>query len=393
MPYVRFFRHIVPLQITTGLLSLVVIFMLFIALKIDSPRLPPPGLNNNTNGTIITPPPRNNTNQTTSGTQETSTTSSEGNFLAYEQISISILVILGCVISLLAPYRLKPNYRFSMVWVICIAGLVTGISQFIMIGLRGGCSAAYYQAQESRCSIQLVVSTMDLLWVVMLLTEGVLNYQRSVDKDFQTRLREQEEEGSERWRWSVTSVVYNPDLELAQRQQREEEEEEEREAHAAKVTRGEEGEHETGEGSDVDGELEEGETGATGESSTGRRMRNPRRLVIQTPIEVEPLPKYKPKPARGQPRIHDLGNMPLPPSAPSTPPPPVSPLEPTSSSSLSPSPEGVLPSMSTTITISTGGMDSRVTAGTGTTGTETGTGIGSGAEGTIPSSFPPSYSA
>lgn len=393
MPYVRFFRYIVPLQITTGLLSLVIIFMLFIALKIDSPHLPPSNLKNNTNGTIIIPPPSNSTNQTTPSTEETSSTSSETNFLTYEQLSISILVVLGCVISLLAPYRLKPNYRFSMVWVMCIAGLVAGISQFIMIGLRGGCSAAYYQDQQSRCSIQLMVSTMDLVWVVMLLVEGVLSYQRSVDKDYQTRLREQEEEGSERWRWSVTSVVYNPDLELAQRQQQIEEEEEREAYAAAEMARGEGGEHGDGEGSDVEGDLEEGETGATGETSTGRRRRTPRRLVIQTPVEVEPLPKYKPKPARGQPRIHDLGNMPLPPSSPSNPPPPVSPLEPTSSLSLPLSPEGVLPSTLTTITISTGGTDSGATAGTGTTGAETGTGIVSWAEGTIPSSLPPSYSA
>ncbi|KAG9065527.1 hypothetical protein KI688_001815 [Linnemannia hyalina] len=392
MPYVRYFKYIVPLQIATGLLSLVIIFIVFIGLKVDGPHLPPPDLNS-TNGTITTPPPPTSSNQTTTRTEETIATSSEGNFLTYEQLSISILVVIGCVISLLAPYRLKPNYRFSMVWVMCIAGLVAGVSQLIMIGLRGGCSAAYYKEQQSRCSIQLAVSTMDLMWVVMLLMEGVLNYQRCVDKDFQTRLREQEEVGSERWRWSVTSVVYNPDVELAQRQQRIEEEEE-REAYAAEVARGEGGEHGDDEGSDVDRNLEEGETGPTGESSTGRRRRTARRLAIQTPVEVEPLPKYKPKPAIGQPRIHDLGNMPLPPSSPSTPSFPVLPLEPTSFSSLPPSPEGVLPSTSMTITTSTGGTDSGVTAGTGTeTGTGIGSGIGSGAEGTIPSSLPPSYSA
>jgi hypothetical protein len=375
-------------------MSLVVIFILFIALKIDAPYRPPPDLNNNSNGTT-TPPPSLPNNQTSVGMltrpDDSTAKNTEGSFLTYEQLSISFLVAIGCVVSLVAPYRLKPNYRFCMVWVISIAGLVVGISQFIMIGLRGGCTTAYYHGQQSRCSIQLAVSTMDCVWVIMLLMEGALSYQRSVDKDFQTRLREQEEEGSERWRWSVTSVVYNPDLELAQRQQ-EIEEEEEREAHATAVAeaRGEGGEH-RGEESNVDGGSEEGGIGTAGESSTGRRRRAPRRLVVQTPVEVEPLPRYKPKPAKGQPRIIDLGNMPPAPLSPSTPPPPVSPLE--STSPLSPSPEGRLPS-STTITISTGGTHSGVTAGSGTTGSGTGTGSGAVADtDTIPLSLPPSYSA
>ncbi|KAK3837336.1 MAG: hypothetical protein J3R72DRAFT_449745 [Linnemannia gamsii] len=399
MPFTRYFKYIVPLQITVALLNLVVLLMLFIAIRIDSSQIPPPdpkGLsNNNNNSTIPNSNSNNNNNSTmsnsnnnqTASADDRSTGSEEGTFLAYEQLTINILVIVGCVVSLLAPYRLKSNYRFSMVWVISIAGLVVGISQFIMIGLRGGCNVPYYSEQVSRCSIQLGVSTVDVLWVLLLLVEGALSYQRSIDKDFQRRLREQEEEGSERWRWSVTSVVYNPDLaqqESLQRQQLEEEQEAER---AAAAGRENEEEDEEEEESDVEGDLEEGGIAAGGEGSSGRRRRARRTLVVQTPIEMEPLPKYKPKPARGQPRIIDLGNMPLPP-APSTPPPPVSPIE-TSS-------ERALPSSSTTITISTGtgviagtgtgtGMDSGVTA-EGTTGTGTDTGA-------LASSLPPSYSA
>ncbi|KAF9922931.1 hypothetical protein FBU30_006952 [Linnemannia zychae] len=109
-------------------------------------------------------------------------------------MSISILAVVGCFVSIVAPYRLKPNYRFCMVWIIAIAGLIAGISQFIMIGLRGGCKARFYSQQVTRCSIQLGVSTVDLVWVAMLLAEGALNYQRSIDKDFQTRRREAEED-------------------------------------------------------------------------------------------------------------------------------------------------------------------------------------------------------
>lgn len=245
----------------------------------------------------------------------------------------------------------------------------------------------YYRGQQVRCSIQLAVSSIDCVWVILLLTEGGLSYQRSVDKDFQTRLREQEEEGSERWRWSMTSVVYNPDMELAQRQQRFVEEEEADAHTAAAEAREDGGERGDGEGSDVDGGLEEGNIRTARESSIGQQRSASRRLVVQTPIEAEPLPKYKPKPVRGQPRIIDLGNMPASLLSPSTPPPPVSPLEP--SSSLSFSPEGRLPS-STTIATSTGGTDSGVPAGTGTTGPGTRSGVTAD---TISSSLPPSYSA
>jgi hypothetical protein len=389
MPFVRYFKFIVPLQITIALLNLMILLMLFIAIRIDGSQIPPPGLNNdnNSNGTI---PDSSNNNQKTKppkgSVDERSTGTEEGTFLTYEQLAVSILVIVGCVVSLLAPYRLKPNYRFSMVWVISIAGLVVGISQFIMIGLRGGCTMPYYSEQVSRCSIQLGVSGVHMFWVALLIAEGALSYQRSIDKDFQTRLREQEEESSERWRWSVTSVVYNPDLaqqEILQRQQLEEEQEA---ARADAAASGEESE-----GSDVEGDLEEGggtTATAEGHGSTGRRRRARRTVVVQTAVEMEPLPKYKPKPARGQPRIIDLGNMPLPPPTLPTPPPLDSPHE--------SSAQGVLPSSSTAIAIST-----QASPGTGT-GTDSGaifateaaeTDSETGALDTIPSSLPPSYTA
>ncbi|KAF9098155.1 hypothetical protein BGX29_007759 [Mortierella sp. GBA35] len=376
MPFVRFFSYIVPLQLATALCCTSVIFTLFIGLRIDGSKSPPPdnSVHNSTNPNNN----NNNNNQTIpnptlqpSDYEGSSVTSGEGNFLTYEQLSICILVVLGCILSILAPYRLKPNYRFAMVWIISIAGLVTGISQFIMIGLRGGCKVPYYSQQVSKCTIQLVVSTMDVVWVVLLLTEGALNYQRSVDKDYQTRLREQEEEGSERWRWSITSVVYNPDLSQQEQAMRQQQEEELEAAAAA-------GGH--GSGSDVEGEggdrvamdqSDNAGAAAAGESLNGRRTT--RRLAVDTLLEMEPLPKYRPKAARGQPRIIDLGNMPPPPSLS----PPPSPTEGTSPST---------------------------TAGLGTTGTRTDAGAVTGETGTVtgaesippplpsPTTLPPSYS-
>lgn len=171
-------------------------------------------------------------------------------FMDFQQLLINGGLFVASVYTSSSRSTWTATYKTVAVGVLCCLSFMYAITLLIRIQSNGGCSSAAFEDKATRCIMQYVISTDEMLWAILLLMEGVITYHQSKDVEWQNKVREEEEE-----RAQATAVHYQPDLSLS-------------------------------------GSNNEGDTAADPIS-----------------MEMEPLPAYVPRAPRDQPRIVDMYNV------------------------------------------------------------------------------------
>ncbi|KAG0056480.1 hypothetical protein BGZ83_004738 [Gryganskiella cystojenkinii] len=188
-------------------------------------------------------------------------------FMDFQQLVINGAIFLACLYSFFGRGQYIASYRATMIWIVAVLSTMYAISLLVRIQNQGGCGSSNMTFVKTRCQMQYAISGVELLWSVLLITEGTLNYKQSRDVDWQNKQRVLEEQ-----RMQESAVQYQPDLSL----------------YGSNNNQG-------------------GSGGPTTPAGTGTGND-----LLLTSVEMEPLPVYMPRPDKDQPMIIDMTNRPAP---------------------------------------------------------------------------------
>ncbi|KAF9192102.1 hypothetical protein BGZ50_008832 [Haplosporangium sp. Z 11] len=187
-------------------------------------------------------------------------------FMDFQQIVLNGFVFIAYLYSFYGRNSWSSLYRLCMIWMIVILSVLYSTSILKKIENQGGCSSNYFRSGVTRCTMQYIITGIELFWTLLMMIEGSITFRQSRDQDWHNRMRIEQEE-----RAMANAVHYQPDLSLYGQQPQQQ-----------------------------SNQIRDAE-------SDGFAHGGP-----PTAVEMEPLPAYVPRAPKDQPHIVDMTNLPAP---------------------------------------------------------------------------------